>query len=236
MARVRPGLLIYQRSDTIEEYIPLDRDLATIGRSEACDIVVPHSIVSRLHARIALEHDRYVLSDAGSANGTYINGERIEQGQQLSTDDEIWLGSSDVVLSFSDPDETLNVALHHGPPALFVDEGARVVQVHGVPVQLTTLEYELLRYLAEHPRIVCTREECFLAVWGQPYDHTTCEDALNACVARLRRNLRAAAESVGQPPPQLTTIKRVGLRLDSEVAVTPSPRSAADLPERAVGT
>ena len=31
-------------------------------------------------------------SDAGSANGTFVNGVRIEQGYQLSTNDEIWLG------------------------------------------------------------------------------------------------------------------------------------------------
>ena len=39
--------------------------------------------------------------------------------------------------------------------------------------------------------------------------------------AKLRRNLRAAAESVGQEPPQITTIQRVGFRLDAYVAFAP---------------
>jgi len=103
-------------------------------------------------------------------------------------------------------------------------------------VQLTTLEYDLLEYLASHSRKVCTREECFLAIWGQPYDHATCEDALNACVARLRRNLRATAEQVGKDPPQLTTIKRIGFRLDSDVAFTAAEERPSPLKERAAMT
>jgi DNA-binding winged helix-turn-helix (wHTH) protein len=233
MPRVRPALLSHRRLDGIEEHIPLDREIITIGRSSSCDIVLPYSIVSRLHARIALEHDRYILSDAGSVNGTYLNGEPIVGEHQLSTDDEIWLGSDEVVLRFSDPDETLGVMFNSSPP-LLIDESARIVQVYGVPLQLTTLEYELIRYLAAHPRQVCTREECFLAVWGQPYDHATCEDALNACVARLRRNLRATADAVGRPAPQITTIKRIGFRLDSTATVRSVERPLV-LKERALG-
>jgi DNA-binding winged helix-turn-helix (wHTH) protein len=233
MPRARPALLIHQHLDGTEEQIPLDRELITIGRSSSCDVVLPYSIVSRLHARIALEHDRYILSDAGSANGTYLDGEPVVGDRQLSTDDEIWLGSHEVVLRFSDPDETLGVTINSGPP-LLIDESARIVQVYGVPLQLTTLEYELIHYLAERPRQVCTREECFLAVWGQSYDHATCEDALNACVARLRRNLRAAAESAGRPAPQITTIKRIGFRLDSAATLTSAERIPA-LTERALG-
>jgi DNA-binding winged helix-turn-helix (wHTH) protein len=234
MARARPATLISRSADNAQGYISLG-DVTTIGRSETCDVVISHSIVSRLHARITLEHDRYILSDAGSANGTYVNGEQVVEGRQLSSGDEIWLGSADVTLSFSDPDETLNVTAISGPPPLLVDESAREVHVHGVPVQLTTLEYELLRYLAEAPHAVRTREECFQAVWGQAYDHATCEDALNACVARLRRNLRAAAESVRQEPPVITTIKRIGLRLDSEVTVVPAPRPREPLRQQELG-
>ena len=66
-----------------------------------------------------------MLFDAGSANGTFVNGKRIEQGTQLSTGDQIWLGSSDVVLSFADPEETLVMQPNILPPALFIDEDAR---------------------------------------------------------------------------------------------------------------
>ena len=235
MPRARPGTLVYQLENQNELYRPLDQDVTTIGRSVSCDIVIPLSIVSRLHARIELHHDRYVLFDAGSANGTFVNGARIEHEHQLSTNDEIWLGSPDVLLSFSDPDETLGVVLASGAPPLSIDEEARIVQVYGMPVQLTTLEYELLDYLACQGRRVCTREECFLAVWRQPYDHLTCEHALNACIARLRRNLRATSQQVGQPAPEIITIKRIGFRLDSEVRFTAPAHPPIPLQERAVG-
>jgi DNA-binding response OmpR family regulator len=225
-------MLIYRGSSGATEYFPLDQATTTLGRSESCDIVISSSTVSRLHARIVREHDRYMLYDANSANGTFLNGLPLAGARQLSTDDEIWLGSSEAALSFSDPDETLGVSLQ--PTALTIDESARIVQLGGRPVQLTMLEYELLRYLGGHPRQVCTREECFLAVWGQPYDHATCEDALNACVARLRRNLRAAAESTSQPEPQITTIKRIGFRLDTEALIIPAQRLLIPK-ERAVG-
>src|SRR4051812_34020553 len=111
MTRARPGTLLYRQDNQDETYLPLDQEVTTIGRSVSCDVVIPLSIVSRLHARIEQQHDRYVLSDAGSANGTFVNGVRIEQGYQLSTNDEIWLGSPEARMTFSDPDETLGVAL-----------------------------------------------------------------------------------------------------------------------------
>jgi DNA-binding winged helix-turn-helix (wHTH) protein len=235
MPRSRPGLLAYRLANGEETYLPLDQDETTIGRSESCTVVISASTVSRLHARIELQHDRYVLFDAGSANGTFLNGELISDGQQLSTNNEIWLGSPDVALSFSDPDETLGVALSAGAPLLFIDTAARTVHIYGVPAPMTALEYELLCYLAQRPRRVCTREECFLAVWGLPYDHRTCEHALNACIARLRRSLRTAAEQVGQDPPLITTIKRIGFRLDSQATFDAPARRLAALQERAAG-
>jgi DNA-binding winged helix-turn-helix (wHTH) protein len=235
MPRARPGTLHVQLDNHPRTARSIEQDITTIGRSESCDIVIPQSSVSRLHARIELQHDRYVLFDAGSANGTFVNGARLEQSHQLSTNDTIWLGSPDVSLSFSDPDETAGVVFASGAPALSIDEEARIVQVYGLPVQLTTLEYELLDYLAGQARRVCTREECFLAVWRQPYDHLTCEHALNACIARLRRNLRAAAQQVGQPTPEITTIKRIGFRLDSAVSFTAPAQRPAPLQARSVG-
>ena len=235
MPRARPGTLHIQLDNHSKSARPLDQEVTTLGRSESCDIVIPQSIVSRLHARIELQHDRYVLFDANSANGTFVNGARLEHGHQLSSNDQIWLGSPEVSLSFSDPDETAGVVFASGAPALSIDEEARIVQVYGMPVQLTTLEYELLDYLACQARRVCTREECFLAVWHQHYDHLTCEHALNACVARLRRNLRAAAQQVGQPTPEITTIKRIGFRLDSAVSFTAPAHQPVPLQARSIG-
>ncbi|HET9222590.1 MAG TPA: FHA domain-containing protein [Roseiflexaceae bacterium] len=223
MARATPGLLTYRGPDGSDERFLMRQDVITLGRSDSCAVVIAHPIVSRLHARIELQHDRYLLFDAGSANGTFVNGARIEQGHQLSTGDTIWLGSEDATLAFSDPEETLVMQASVKPPALYIDEDARTVKVHNIAVQLSPLEYSLLLHLANNPGTVCTREGCFLAVWKQPYDQATCEDALNACIAKLRRNLRAAAEQAGQEPPPITTVQRVGFRLDADVAFARRP-------------
>jgi DNA-binding winged helix-turn-helix (wHTH) protein len=233
MPRTKPGLLIYYGDDGDEQRFTLTQDITTLGRSDSCAVVIPMPTVSRLHALIEIQHDRYLLSDADSANGTFVNGRQVGAGYQLATGDVVWLGSQEVALSFSDPDETLSVKnLLHVP--LQIDESARVVTVYGQAVALTPLEYRLLLYLALHPGTVCTREACFLAAWGQPYEPLTCEDALNACVTKLRRNLRASAETAGMEPPQLTTIPRVGFRLDTEVAFTPRS-DEPPLRERSVG-
>lgn len=216
MARNKPGILVYRRADDAEERLDLRQDITTIGRSDACTLRIAFPTVSRLHARIELQHDRYMLYDAGSANGTFVNGNRISQGQQLSTGDRLWLGSEETALLFSDPEQTMMVQ-PAGPPALALDEQARTVQVFGVPAQLSPLEYGLLLHLASNPGTVCTREGCYLTVWGQPYDHATCKDSLNACVAKLRRNLRATAQPDGKEPPEIVTIPRVGFRLDADV-------------------
>jgi pSer/pThr/pTyr-binding forkhead associated (FHA) protein len=217
MARALPALLTYRHSDGTEDRFRLQQDVTTIGRSSSCTIAIPLPVISRLHARIE-QQERYVIFDAGSANGTFVNGKRIEGGQPLASGDQISLGSPEVVLAFTDPEATLVIEGNLVVPPLFIDENAHSVSVYSVPAQLSPLEYSLLLHFARSPGAVCTREQAFLAVWEQPYDHATCEDALNACIAKLRRNLKAAAQAAGKEPPQITTVQRVGFRLDADVA------------------
>lgn len=217
MARAVPGLLVYRGDDGTEGHVELEQAVVTLGRSESCTLVMHHPTVSRLHASIVLQHDRYVVSDTNSANGTFVNWRRIQAAHQLTSDDEIWLGSRDVALRFVDPEETVPIQLSEDPPPLVIDEKSHMVEVFGTAARLSPLEYRLLRYLAHHPGTACTREACFLAVWGQAYDHATCEDALNACVTKLRRNLRAAADATGQAAPTITTLRQMGVRLETDV-------------------
>ncbi|MCG8347035.1 MAG: FHA domain-containing protein [Chloroflexales bacterium] len=220
MTRTKPGLLTYNRADGTTEHFQLLQDVTTLGRSASCTIVIVAPTVSRMHAMIQTQHDRYLLVDAESANGTFVNGKRINHTHRLNTDDEIWLGSSEVKLHFSDPEETVVATAEHADASLLIDEQAHTVRVYGNPVALSPLEYGVLLHLARHPGTVCTRDSCFQTVWGYAYDPVTCDDALNACVAKLRRNLRNAAQAAGKETPPITTILRVGFRLDATVAFT----------------
>ena len=97
MARATPGILTYRRADGAEERIKLRQDLTTLGRSESCAVVIALPVISRLHARIELQHDRYLLFDAGSANGTFVNGKRIERAT-LSNGDRLRVGRVELTL------------------------------------------------------------------------------------------------------------------------------------------
>lgn len=62
-----------------------------LGRGPECDIVFQSQRVSRIHARVTATADGFRLSDAGSTNGTRVNG-RLVSEQLLSFGDEIVLG------------------------------------------------------------------------------------------------------------------------------------------------
>lgn len=65
----------------------------TIGRNPDNDIVLNDSDVSRQHARVRSEQGCLTIEDMGSANGTYVNGYRI-QLQRLSASDIIQIGNN----------------------------------------------------------------------------------------------------------------------------------------------
>ncbi|MFP3903428.1 MAG: FhaA domain-containing protein [Armatimonadota bacterium] len=52
---------------------------AAVGRSPECDIVIDAPEVSRQHCEIEYHHVTYEITDAGSANGTFVNGEKVQR-------------------------------------------------------------------------------------------------------------------------------------------------------------
>lgn len=71
---------------------PLDGEV-TIGRSSENDVVISDTQVSRRHARIILDEGSVTIEDAGSLNGTYVNGERAGRAR-LSANDAIVIGDT----------------------------------------------------------------------------------------------------------------------------------------------
>lgn len=77
--------------------IDLERSSTTIGRLPDQDLVLDDVGVSRRHAEIRRHGSSYRLVDAGSANGTVVNGQRIAE-HALDDGDEIRMG--DIVMTF----------------------------------------------------------------------------------------------------------------------------------------
>jgi pSer/pThr/pTyr-binding forkhead associated (FHA) protein/subtilisin family serine protease len=72
---------------------PLSRAGTALGRSRDNDIYLDDRLASRWHARIDVQQGAFVISDLGSANGTFVNGQRIQR-QPLRNGDEIRIGDS----------------------------------------------------------------------------------------------------------------------------------------------
>ena len=65
-----------------------------LGRDASCDVVVAQSEVSRRHAEIVPGDDGYTLRDM-SANGLYVNGERVQGSLKLARADVVRLGTEE---------------------------------------------------------------------------------------------------------------------------------------------
>lgn len=63
-----------------------------IGRHKSCDLVLESSLVSRRHAQLDVARGSAVLTDLGSANGVYVNGERVTGAANLRSGDRLMLG------------------------------------------------------------------------------------------------------------------------------------------------
>ena len=64
-----------------------------IGRMPDCGIVLSDPNVSRHHAQVVRQGDRYAISDLGSTNGTKVNGIPVRT-QLLEPGDEVMVGST----------------------------------------------------------------------------------------------------------------------------------------------
>jgi hypothetical protein len=89
---VGSGVLVVRAGAMAGQRLTLDLPLTRLGRHPQSDIILDDITVSRRHADIErLADGGYEIRDAGSLNGTYVNGERVEK-VGLSNGDEVQVG------------------------------------------------------------------------------------------------------------------------------------------------
>ena len=127
-------------------------------------------------------------------------------------------GVTDIVLGTAGPAEfdariRLAIASDDEPGivnagGLTIDEAAYHAALDGHPLDLTYTEFELLKYLAQHPGRVFSRETLLSDVWG--YDYYGGTRTVDVHVRRLRAKLCVEHESL------IGTVRNVGYRFSPD--------------------
>lgn len=90
--------LLVRKGPAEGERFYVEGDELTIGRDPDCDVFLNDITVSRTHAVIRVEADVVTVEDAGSLNGTYVNGVRVDSAP-LCDGDTLQVGR--FVMTFS---------------------------------------------------------------------------------------------------------------------------------------
>jgi hypothetical protein len=86
-----PALVVRSGGGRAGEAFERIGERTLIGRSPDCDVFLDDVTVSRRHAEIVRDGERFVIRDLGSLNGTFVNRRRIET-EGLADDDEVQIG------------------------------------------------------------------------------------------------------------------------------------------------
>jgi DNA-binding response OmpR family regulator len=107
---------------------------------------------------------------------------------------------------------------------LAIDAGGYTARLRGRPIDLTYKEFELLKYLVQHPGRVFTRAQLLQEVWG--YDYYGGTRTVDVHVRRLRAKLGPEHEQL------IGTVRNVGYRFDPPKEQRPveEPPAPAVLP------
>ncbi len=71
----------------------------TIGRSQSCNIQLPHVSVSKCHAKLTKAPDGWYITDNGSTNGLLVNNERVTGRRRLHEKDVITITNSKLIFT-----------------------------------------------------------------------------------------------------------------------------------------
>ncbi|KFJ03833.1 winged helix-turn-helix transcriptional regulator [Bifidobacterium subtile] len=102
---------------------------------------------------------------------------------------------------------------------LMVDTNGYTASLHGHPIDLAYKEFELLKYLVQHPNRVFTRAQLLQEVWG--YDYYGGTRTVDVHIRRLRAKLGGEYEHL------IGTVRNVGYRFDPPEGEKPAAAEAA---------
>lgn len=195
----------------------LSHQVRTIPAEPAQLVTAPHSDVIVVDARHDLTNAKNlckILQATGLSCPLFLV---VTEGGLAAVSAD-W-GITDVLLEHAGPaeiDARIRLALGRtaseerndsriSASGIVIDEASYSVKVHDKPLDLTYKEFELLRFLAQHPSRVFTREQLLSEVWG--YDYFGGTRTVDVHVRRLRAKLGDMEQVIG-------TVRNVGYRFN----------------------
>jgi predicted component of type VI protein secretion system len=107
--------LLVVRGRSASEALKLLDGVTTVGRHDECQIRIKSSQVSRRHCELFEKKGLLLVKDLASANGTFVNGKKIQTQQVLEPGDELTVGQ--VTLRVAKIGEAPPVHAPSSPPA-----------------------------------------------------------------------------------------------------------------------
>lgn len=104
----------HPQTGAVQEYVLTEGSTATIGRQAGNDICIPEQHVSRQHAVINYRDGIFMITDLGSANGTFVNDRQLTEAFPLASGDVIRLYVPVLNFSATVTDEDQRKAEEHG--------------------------------------------------------------------------------------------------------------------------
>jgi pSer/pThr/pTyr-binding forkhead associated (FHA) protein/DNA-binding transcriptional ArsR family regulator len=105
MARPKTLVGSLTPDDSPEATYPLLDSECIIGRAPDCTITIPDGSISSRHARVTRSAEGFTIEDLQSRNGTFVNGEKVEQPRILADGDVVRLGK--IIMTFNVAQETV---------------------------------------------------------------------------------------------------------------------------------
>ena len=192
--------------------IPIDASSVIAGNSDAVDIKLENRFVSRRHFQVRFDSDVFYISDLGSTNGTYLNGNKLNPNEEqiLRDGDMVGLGVDEVLLVFSGPVGTVRIdtaviarANRGNEGDLVVDSSSRDVWVRDKKLpSLPRKEFDILERLFQNRGQAVSRDDIAAAGWPERPDDVPNSD-IDQYIRRLRRKIE---ENPSKPKIILTRV------------------------------
>jgi hypothetical protein len=204
------------QTEVLPALMLLSHRVRQVSAEPASLVNAPHCDLIFLDARTDLPNAK-ALSKLLNTTGLSVPLILIVTEGGLAAVSGEW-GASDIILETAGPaeiDVRIRLGIDRGingekddrihASGVVIDEASYSAKVHGRPLDLTYKEFELLRFLAQHPGRVFTREQLLSEVWG--YDYFGGTRTVDVHIRRLRAKLGDLESLIG-------TVRNVGYRFN----------------------